>query len=324
MWKWLNPWKSAKGRVNPKVKEASLPPLTLPYPAPRTAVTQALPSPLAVDVSESNLFYRSIEGKLVCCSILSGDIRWESIDGGYPLRVSDEILWVEQGGTIAAYTTTNGQLLMRSQPLWLPGGVTHTLCDLSEQTLRLYSTYFPPPPNEGIYQYRPPSNIDKAAYEVSLITGEVTTLYQVTLYPQDWDKHCVVEPGYSIRPRTEASLTRLPVLPRDELRQFLENHRRVLEEGRRKARQAYHWPNWQEVKEQEYSSPSCEQMMMIAVSGGSFRAAQVQTASVVIHEYFTGQFSTYQTVLSVFHNQTLGVRQWEAFLEEFYREPPHC
>ena len=313
MWKWLNHWKSAIGRVNHKVKEASLPPPTLPYPAPRTAVAQALPSPLAVDVSESNLFYRSMEGKIVCRSIASGEIWWESMDGGYPLRVSDDILWVEQGGTIAAYATTNGQLLMRSQPLWLPGGVTHTLCDLSQQTLRLYSSYSPSPPNSGTYQFRPPPDIDKAAYEVSLITGEATTLYQV-----------IVEPGYSIRPRTEASLPSLPLLPRDELDQFLEDYRRVLEEGRRKAREAYHWPDWQEFKKQEYSFPSSEQLSMIAVSGGICRAAQVQTASVVIHEYFTSQFDTYRTVLSVFHNQTPGVRQWKAFLKEFYREPPRC
>lgn len=239
------------------------------------------------------------------------------MDGGYPLRVSDDILWVEQGGTIAAYVTTNGQLLMRSPPLWLPGGVTHTLCDLSQQTLRLYSSYSPPPPNLGTYQPTPPPNVDKAAYEVSLIAGEVTTLYQVTLHPQGWDQACVVEPGYNIRPRTEAPPPSLPVLPRDELRQFIED-------DRRKAREAYHWPEWQEVKEQEYSFPSREQFSMIAVSGENLRAAQLKTASVVIHEYHIDQFATYRTVLSVFHNQTPGVRQWKAFLEEFYREPPHC
>jgi hypothetical protein len=197
--------------------------------------------------------------------------------------------------------------------------------------LRLYSSYSPSPPNSGREQFTPPPNVDKAAYEVSLITGEVTTLYQVILYPQDWDEHqdwaehCVVEPRYSILPRTEASFPSLPVLPRDELRQVLEDYRRVLEEGRRKVREAYHWPNWQEVKQQEYSSPSPEQLSMIAVSGGNFRAAQVQTASVVIQEEdLTGQCVKYRTVLRVFHNQTPGVRQWKAFLEEFYREPPRC
>jgi hypothetical protein len=74
---------------------------------------------------------------------------------------------------------------MRSNPLWLPGDVMHTLCDLSEQTLRIYSESLAlPPPNLGTPVYLPPPLLEQAAYEISLMTGEVTTLYQVTLRPQ--------------------------------------------------------------------------------------------------------------------------------------------
>lgn len=41
----------------------------------------------------------------------------------YSLRVTAQILWAVPSDAIAAYSTTDGQLLMRSNLLWLPGEV---------------------------------------------------------------------------------------------------------------------------------------------------------------------------------------------------------
>ncbi|MBD2155680.1 hypothetical protein [Leptolyngbya sp. FACHB-16] len=87
MWQWLQTLQSTIYRRKTLVKA---PPKTLLHTAHRAVVTQVLSDSLAVDVSESSLFYRSIEGKVICRSIVSGDIRWESIDDAYPLRVSDK------------------------------------------------------------------------------------------------------------------------------------------------------------------------------------------------------------------------------------------
>jgi hypothetical protein len=329
MWKWLNLWRSAIDRLQlgvkqPAIKELPPPPTTLLHPAPRAAVTQALPHLLAVDLLESSLFYCSIEGKLVCRSIASGVIEWESKDNAYPLRVSDHILWAVQGDAIAAYATTDGKLLMRSQPLWLPGGATHTLCDLSQQTLRIYSRYCPPPPNLGIWVPHNPET-DAAAYEVSLISGEVTTLYQCTLCPPYRSPYedGVIGTGYQIIPR----------LP-DALRNALESHsidrqhqhfrgslsehkktydelRQCIEDYRSEHSKAYHWPDWQEVEAQFYG-------------GRSSGTTELQTASVSVCEHQTGQFAMYRTLLSVSSNQPPYPEYWQVTLKEFYREPPHC
>jgi hypothetical protein len=323
MWKWLNLWRSAidklqLGGKQPVVKELPPPPTTLLHPAPRAALTQALPHPLAVDLLESSLFYCSIEGKLVCRSIASGVIEWESKDNAYPLRVSDHILWAIQGDTIAAYATTDGQLLMRSQPLWLPGGsqplwlpggATHTLCDLSQQTLRIYSRYCPPPPNSGIWVPHNPGT-DAAAYEVSLISGEVTTLYQCTIRPP---YHF---PGHPPDQAMEAEI--IPRLP-DALRNALKSHpiderdklRQRIEDYRTEYSKAYHWPDWQEVQEQFYGGRSSETI-------------KLHTASVAICEYQTGQFAMYRTLLSVSSNQPSSPEYWQVTLKEYYEEPPHC
>lgn len=313
MWQWLHSWRSGLGKSNPTVEGAPppLPPTTLPHPAPRTAVAPALLPSLAVDLTESSLFYCSSQGKVVCRSIASGDIEWESKDDGYPLRVTDNILWVVQGDTIAAYVTTNGQLLMRSQPLWLPGGVAHTLCDLSQQTLRIYSTYSPPLPNYGIPHHPRDRTQEKAAYEISLSTGEITRLYQVTLRPksQRLAENGVFEPGYDIVPRKpQASFSKMQGQSIDEQRQGFE-------ELCRESQKAYHWPDDQELQKQAYP---------IVANGQVYKATQLRTASVVIYEYDTGQFCTYRTVLSVSGNQTPSASHWEAVLNEFRRELPHC
>jgi hypothetical protein len=76
----------------PVIKEQAPLPATLLAPAPRAAVAKALPHPLAVDLQEACLFYRSLQGKLVSRAIASGAVEWESQEFGYPLRVTDQIL----------------------------------------------------------------------------------------------------------------------------------------------------------------------------------------------------------------------------------------
>ncbi|XHX80676.1 MAG: hypothetical protein RBJ76_12320 [Stenomitos frigidus ULC029] len=349
MWKWLNRWRSAIDRLQlggkqPVVKDLPPPPTTLLDPAPRAAVTQALPPPLAVDLPESSLFYCSIEGKLVCRSIASGAIEWESKDNAYPLRVSDHILWAIQGDAIAAYATTDGQLLMRSQPLWLPGGTTHTLCDLSQQTLRIYSRYCPPPPNLGIWVPHYPDT-DAAAYEVSLISGAVTILYQCTLrppypfpgHPPDQPMAAEIIPrlpdalrnalkSHSLnehdKPRQLIEDDRGGKVFRDELPQHLKDDRserrkahderlQRIEDDRSEHRKAYHWPDWQAVEAQFYG-------------GRNSGTTELQTASIAVHEHQTGQFAMYRTLLSVSSNQPPSSGYWQVTLKEFYEEPPHC
>lgn len=358
MCKWLNRWRSAIDRLQlggnqPVVKELPPPPTTLLHPAPRAAIAQALPHPLAVDLLESSLFYCSTEGKLVCRSIASGAIEWESKDNAYPLRVSDQILWAIQGDAIAAYATTDGQLLMRSQPLWLPGGAqplwlpgseTHTLCDLSQQTLRIYSRYCPPPPNLGIWVPHNPGT-DAAAYEISLISGEVTTLYQCTIrppysfpgHPPDQAMEAEIIPrlpdalrnalrSHSLdehdKPRQRIEDDRGGKGSNDELLQCLGDDRsesrkahdqllQRIEDYRSESRKAYHWPDWQEVESQFYG-------------GRNSGTTELQTASIAVHEHHTGQFAMYRTLLSVSSNQPPSPEYWQVTLKEFYEEPPHC
>ena len=141
MLKWLVYWLRAISIPKPAVEEqpppSPQPPTTFLHPAQRVTVAQTLPYQLAVDPLESSLFYRSLDGKIVSRSLASGAIEWQSVESGYPLRVTDQILWAVQSDAIAAYSTTDGQLLMRSNQLWLPGEVIHSLCDLSQQTLRI-------------------------------------------------------------------------------------------------------------------------------------------------------------------------------------------
>lgn len=310
MWEWLNSWRRAINRGKPAVEEVP-PPTTLAHPVPRTAVAPALAHPLAVDLPESSLFYRSIEGKVICRSIASGDIVWESQDDGYPLCVTDDILWVVQGDAIAAYVTINGRLLMRSPALWLPGTVTHMLCDLSQQTLRIYFTYSPPQPNYGVnYGTSHPLERyqEEAAYEISLSTGEVTSLYQVTLHfkTRPLAESGVFKPGYDIVPRIlRASFDTIQGQSIDEkLRRFEElrdEQCQRFEELRSERQKAY-------ARRPEQS----------------YEKAQLKETSVVICEYRTDQGFTRKTILSVFPNQTPDVGQWEALLKEFHIGPLPC
>jgi len=183
MSQWLNNWQDAIGKLKPKSLKESLPPpktpTALPYPTVRTTAALQLPlfpHQIAVDVGEANLFYQSLDGKIVSCCLIFGEIRWQSADLGYPLRVTDQILWAVQGDAIAAYSTTDGQLLMRSHPVELAGEVTHSICDLSAQTLRIHS-YIYHPWFGGTEWF---SSEGAAAHQISLITGEVLELYQLS------------------------------------------------------------------------------------------------------------------------------------------------
>lgn len=189
MLKWLNNWRQAISILKPAVEEQPAPspeiPKTFLHPAPRKTVAKTLlsdyrPYKLAVDPLESSLFYRSLERKIVSRSLVSGAIEWQSEESGYPLRVTDQILWAVQSDAIAAYSTIDGQLLMRSNQLWLPGEVTHSRCDLSEQTLRIALLY--------VHVWKggtpAPSHEDSAAYQINLITGEVTKIYAFERIPR--------------------------------------------------------------------------------------------------------------------------------------------
>ena len=154
---------------------------------------------------------------------------------------------------------------MRSQPLWLPGEVAHTLCDLSQQTLRIYSTYSPPLPNYGTYYPRDEAQ-EKAAYEISLSTGEITSLYQVTLRPKSQllAENSVFEPGYDIVPRIpKASFSKIQGQSMDEQRQGFE-------ELCSESQKAYHWPDDQELQKQAYP---------IVANGRIYKAAQLRAVS---------------------------------------------
>lgn len=183
MSQWLNNGQDAIDKLKPKRPEESLPPpktpTALPYPTVRKTAALYLPlSPhqIAVDLDESSLFYQSFDGNIVCCCLIFGDIQWQSADVGYPLRVTDQILWAVQGDAIAAYSTTDGQLLMRSHLVELAGEVTHSICDLSAQTLRIHS-YIYHPWLGGTEWF---SSEGAAAHQISLITGEVLELYQIS------------------------------------------------------------------------------------------------------------------------------------------------
>ncbi|HEY9612601.1 hypothetical protein [Allocoleopsis sp.] len=272
MLKWLNDWRRAISRGKPAVEEQPpQPPTTFLHPAPRETVAQTLPYQIAVDPLESSLFYRSLEGKIVSRSLASGAIQWQSEASGYPLRVTDQILWAVQSDAISAYSITDGQLLMRSNPVWLPGEVIHSLCDLSQQTLRIDLLCVhrwmggTPVPN--------PYHEDSAAYQISLITGAVIEIYQ---FNNDLGE---------------------------------------------KAR--YHWPNLQAVQGQVYPKVSGEQLLKINVAERLSESAQLHTASVIIHNYYT-KGRTQRIVLSVFSNQPPYSKQWEAIIKEFWQELPHC
>lgn len=274
MSKWLNYWRKTIGRLKPAVEEQSLssppPPTTFLYPALRKTFAQALPHGLAVDPLESSLFYRSLEGKIVKRSLASGEIEWQSVESGYPLRVTDQILWAVENYAIAACSITNGQLLMRSNQLWLPGEVTCSVCDLFQQTLRIDLLEVKQWMG-GIPHW---SHQNAAGYEISLITGEVTEIYHIEDAIHDF---------------------KLPY-------------------------------NWQESNEQVYPSVSGEQLLKMNYPRGISQSAQLQSASLIIHNYRTAD-ATQKVVLSVFSNQPPYSKLWEVIIQEFPPEPlilPYC
>ncbi|MBW4563705.1 MAG: hypothetical protein KME32_21685 [Mojavia pulchra JT2-VF2] len=79
-----------------------------------------------------------------------------------------------QSDAIAAYSTTDGQLLMRSNQLWLPGEVTYSVCDLLQQTLQIHLLYI----HQWMGGTPGPSRKSEAKYQINLITGEVTEIYK--------------------------------------------------------------------------------------------------------------------------------------------------
>lgn len=282
MLKWLNYfWRQALSILKPAVEEQPAPspeiPKTFLHPAPRKTVAKELPYNLAVDPLESSLFYRSLEGKIVRRSLVSGAIEWQSEEYGYPIRVTDQILWAVQSDAIAAYSTIDGQLLMRSNQLWLPGEVTHSRCDLSDQTLRIALLY--------IHVWKggtpAPNHRDSAAYQINLIAGEVTKTY-----------------AFEGTPRYDGPNW----IPGDDWR-----------------------PNLQEVEGQIYPSVSSEQLLKINCPLGISKSAQLQTASLIIHNYTANV--TQRIVVSVFSNQPPYSQLWEAIIKEYWQEepePPHC
>lgn len=276
MLKWLNYWRQALSILKPPVEEQPAPSpeirTTFLHPAPRKTVAKTLPYKLAVDPLESSLFYRSLEGKIVSRSLVSGAIEWQSEESGSPLRVTDQILWAVQSDAIAAYSTIDGQLLMRSNQLRLPGEVTHSRCDLSDQTLRIALLYV----HVWMGGTPAPNHRDSAAYQINLITGEVTKY------------------AFEGTPRYDGR----NLIPGDDWR-----------------------PNLQEVEGQIYPSVSSEQLFKINRPLGISESAQLQTASVIIHNYRTVD-ATERIVLSVFSNQPPYSQLWEAIIKEYGQEEP--
>lgn len=353
MWKWLD---QCQQIINSLAgKEPPPPPLILPQPARRAAIAKALPAPLAVDPSESSLFYRLAEGGIECRSIASGEVRWQSQEDGCPLRVSDDILWVLQGEAIAAYSTQNGRLLMRSQPLWLPDGVHFVqLSDSSQQFLRIYSQYSPPPSGTPMpAEMLPPT--EAAAYEIDLISGAVTVLYQVTIRwggsrtPLDGDRRDDTDSfGRIIRSKIpfEGGLLQKDLswksLSTDEKHNLLQEYHDKVAEHDRQCREAYHNHSLelQAVRAQEYPQLqvrfqyhnesgqwlpidqgqkhpqlSREQFLELGIDGPILKYAQLRTVSVIIHGHKS-------ILLSVCPSQTPYTIQWTTPISRLHLDEP--
>lgn len=316
MLKWLNYWRRAIRIPKPAVEEqpppSPQPPITFLNPGPRVTLTQTLPYKLAVDPLESRLFYPSIDGKIVSRSLTSGAIEWQSEEFGYPLRVTDEILWAVHSDAIAAYSTTDGQRLMRSNPLWLPGQVIDSRCNLSEQTLRIDLHYV----HQWMGGTPAPSHEDSAAYQISLITGEVTQIYK---FEYTIASETAYDPGHNWREgdgqvypsvsreqllkmafdelvRSEWNL-KSKVFSQDRFEQLLKNEPKLFDELLR-------------------SQPQIQPDFI----RGMRASAQLHTASVIIYSYWTDD-ATERTVLSVFSNQPPYSKQWEVIINEYRREP---
>src|SRR6478672_40532 len=286
MWQWLNNWRRGSSRSQLPVPEQILPPpTTLLHSARRETVSQALPYKLAVDPLEASLFYRSLDGKIVSRSLASGAIEWQSQESGCPLRVTDQILWALHGDAIAAYSITDGQLLMRSHPLWLPGEVIYSLCDLSQQTLWVYLRQDYP----WMGGTPAPSHEDLAAYQINLLTGEITEIYQF---------HYVVTNEYRSVDQIDCD--------------YLPNFSAVEE-------QTYPSISGKQLLNLNFVGNTTEsaQLLTASVILHNYRFVSNDGTG---HEM-------QRSVLSVFSDQSPYTKQWEAILEEFRWFPPplpHC
>lgn len=284
MFEWLKNWRNAMREPQPAIAEQSPqlpPPTTFLHPAPREAVAPTLPYPLAVDLQESSLFYRSLEGKVVSRSLLSGAIAWQSEEIGSPLRVTDQILWVVEGNAIAAYSTTDGQLLMRSRKLGLPGHIIHSRCDLSQQTLRIDFQHV----EQWMGGTPRPSKKNSAGYEINLLTGEVTQLYQFYGEPS-LTTHLVDEQGAG------HDFWNLPKI---------------------------HEKAYALVSDEQLSSLKLQGQ--ISKSAQLQTTSVIIQKHRNLLNYRTAE-ETHQVTLSVFGNQPPYLKLWEVTLEEFQWFPP--
>ena len=285
MFEWLKNWRKAISSTQPAIAEQppppSPPPTTFLHPALREAVAPTLPYPLAVDLQESRLFYRSLEGKVVSRSLLSGAIAWQSEEIGSPLRVTDQILWVVEGNAIAAYSITDGHLLMRSRKLGLPGHIIHSRCDLSQQTLRIDFQYA----EQWMGGTPRPSKKNSAGYEINLLTGEVTQLYQFYGEPS-LTTHLVDEQ------RAGHDFWNLPKI-------------------HEKAYALVSDEQLSRLKLQGQISKSAQLQTTSVITQKHRNLLNYRTAE-----------ETHQVTLSVFGNQPPYLKLWEATLEEFQWFPP--
>lgn len=187
---WLNRIFGVSGVAEPPSSSEEPPPSRFDAPSLRATVSRLLPCGLAVDPAERNLFYVSLEGLLVCRSLLSGVIQWQVKATGHLLCVTDEILWVLQKNAIAAFAIADGQQLLcvpirlphghSGQFSWTGGAIagetlaqnTVFYCDLSQQTVQLY-LHATVSTSMGVNS--PPIE-SSAAYEINVTTGDVISI----------------------------------------------------------------------------------------------------------------------------------------------------
>ncbi len=162
-----------------------------------------------------------------------------------------------------------------------------------------------------------PSHESSAAYQISLITGEVTQIYKVEYtiagetargHGRSWQEgDGQVYPSVSREQLLKMAFDELvrtgwnlksKVFSQDRFEQLLRNEPELFEELLR-------------------SKPE----IMPDFIRGMMASAQLHTASVIIHNYCTDD-ATQRTVLSVFSNQPPYSKQWEVIINEYRREPP--
>lgn len=191
MFNFLSRWRSDRDQQFEQPAQVPLPALV---PATRETVSQSLFWGFAIDPGESSLFYRSSEGKVVCLSLESGAVRWQSQELGFPLRVTDQVLWtIHSGGLqyrIAAFSTETGHLLHTSE--WLPSRgfyldfgyyaghgeivwLIRSHVDLTQQILSIFLSA----QSHATGTYRPTEYFESLC-QISLVTGEVSSQLKKT------------------------------------------------------------------------------------------------------------------------------------------------